>query len=165
MATAHLHDDPSRTTPRGLIRYASEFYAAGEAADKALGEWPGYEIHAPVPVMFLMAQSIELSLKAFLLSSGVTLPTLRSKKFGHRLSACLKEAQARDLAKIIALLPDDQSVIAVVDDLYSSKQLQYMVIGMKTFPSYGPLQAVALKLLEGIAAHVGYPPYRLPHAL
>jgi hypothetical protein len=165
MSAAPLHDDATRTTPRGLIRYASEFYAAAEAADEVFGNKPGYELFAPVPVIFMMGQSIELSLKSYLLAAGTSLRTLRSRKFGHQLITCLDEAKKRGLYSVVALAPADEHVIAVTDKLYASKQLQYMVIGTKTFPIYGPLESAARRLLDAVATHVGYPPHRLPHAL
>jgi hypothetical protein len=45
------HDDPERTTPIGLVRYSSEFYAAAVAADASFGRKPGYEVIAPIPVI------------------------------------------------------------------------------------------------------------------
>ena len=164
MKTAHLHEDPNRTKPPGLVRYASEFYAAALAADRALGMKKGYEIIAPIPVMFLAGQCIELSLKAFLLSRGVELRALRLQ-YGHKLSSSLQKAKELGLLDIVELTEEDESAIAVLDPLYSSKQLQYIVTGVKTFPIFGPLSTVAKKLLESIAADVGCPPQRLPHAL
>jgi hypothetical protein len=165
MVELSAHDDPKRTTPRGLIRYASEFYAAAEAADEVLGSKPGYELFAPIPVIFMLGQSLELSLKSYLLKAGVPLRVLRSRKFGHQLMVCLDEAQRQGLGDIVHLSPDDEHVIAVTNVLYASKQLQYMVIGAKEFPIYGPLEQAARKLLDAIAVFVDYPPGRLPHAL
>ena len=63
----HLHDDSSRTTPVGLARYSVEFFEAAKCTDEKMGRRDGYEVSAPIPVMFLVGQSIELSLKAYLL--------------------------------------------------------------------------------------------------
>ena len=131
--------------------------------DDALGSQPGYEIVAPIPAMFLIGQSIELSLKAYLLAKGVELRTLRTR-YGHKLVPCMEEARSRGLASIVELTTEDEAAIEVLDPLYASKQLQYIVTGSKRFPIYGPLEGVALKLLEAIAKHVRYPPSRLPHA-
>ena len=92
MRPPRLHEDPARTTPRGLVRYASEFYAAAVAVDDSLGDKKGSEIVAPVPVMFLAGQSIELSLKAFLLAKGLDLRALRLQ-YGHKLSSSLQKAK------------------------------------------------------------------------
>ncbi len=54
----------------GVLRYASEYLQATLAADEKMGSKKGYEIIAPIPVLFLVGQSIELSLKAFLNRPG-----------------------------------------------------------------------------------------------
>jgi hypothetical protein len=46
-AKAALHEDPERTTPLGLARYATEFFEAALAADDKLGRRAGYEVIAP----------------------------------------------------------------------------------------------------------------------
>lgn len=159
-----LHDDLERTTPVGLARYACEFLEAALAADEKMGNKKGYEIVAPIPVMFLVGQSIELALKAFLLSKGVELRKLR-RDYGHELHRSLRKAKELGLFDMVTLSDEELSVIELLDELYSSKQLQYIVTGAKTFPVFGPLEKAALKLAHSIGAAVGYPPRNLPNAL
>ena len=59
-------NDEDRTTAVGMARYAREYFDAAKAADDVIGKRPGYERFAPAPVMFLVAHSIELVLKAYL---------------------------------------------------------------------------------------------------
>jgi hypothetical protein len=87
MAVPGLHEDPERTTSIGLARYATEFFEAALAADDKLGKKEGYEIVAPIPVMFLVGQAIELALKAYLLAKGVELRKLR-RYYGHFPGDC-----------------------------------------------------------------------------
>ena len=150
-----MHDDPERTTPVGLARYAHDFYDAALAADDKLGMKKGYEIIAPIPVMFLVGQALELSLKAFLLSRDVPLRKLRSK-YGHNLHRALRKAKELGLLDIVDLSEQDESMIELLNSLYSSKQLQYIVTGAKKVPVFGPLQEVAEKLIPGISEDVGY---------
>ncbi|HET7201224.1 MAG TPA: hypothetical protein VFI80_10485 [Burkholderiales bacterium] len=157
MAAGGLHDDPERTTPIGLARYATEFFDAALAADDKLGKKEGYEIIAPIPVMFLVGQSIELTLKAYLLFKGVELRTLR-KNYGHELHRSLRKAKELGLYEIVKLSDEEERIVELLDSLYSTKQLQYIVTGAKTFPVFGPLQTVTKKLVSGIAPAVGYPP-------
>jgi hypothetical protein len=164
MATEHLHDDPRRTTPVGLVRYAAEFIEAGLAADAKMGERKGHEFSAPVPVMFLTGQAIELALKAFLLSKGVPLKTLRGRDYGHQLHACLRKAKELGLGDLVALAQDEEETIEILDPLYSTKQLQYIVSGFKTFPVHGPLERAALRLIHGIGNSLGMPARHLPDA-
>ena len=157
MAKPTLHDDPERTTPIGLARYSVEFFEAALAADDKLGKKGGHEMVAPVPVMFLIGQALELSLKAYLLSKGVDLRKLRHD-YGHGLHRALRKAKEFGLASVVTLTNDEEEVIELLDALYSTKQLQYIVTGAKTFPLFGPLQRVADKLVYGIAPAVGYTP-------
>lgn len=164
--TSHpaVHEDPSRTTSIGLCRYACEFLEAALAADSKMGRRDGFEIVAPIPVLFLVGQSIELALKAFLLSRGVPLRKLR-KDYGHNLHRSLRKAKELGLSALVELAADELSTIEVLDGLYSSKQLQYIVTGAKTFPMFGPLQRAALRLVHAVGNNVGFPPRHLPHVL
>lgn len=157
MAKPTLHDDPERTSPIGLARYATEFFEAALAADEKLGRKDGYEIIAPIPVMFLVGQAVELALKAYLLSKGIELRKLRHD-YGHELHRTLRKAKELGLSDIVALSKDDEAVIELLSSLYSTKQLQYIVTGAKTFPVFGPLERVARKLIYGIAPAAGYSP-------
>lgn len=112
-------DDLDRTKPIGMARYAKEFREAADAADKILGHKPGFEIIAPIPVMYLIGHSMELSLKAYLLHHGVTLNELR-KTYGHHLRKCLKKSKELGLLAIVTIDAHEESAFAVLDDLYSS---------------------------------------------
>jgi HEPN domain-containing protein len=164
MATEHLHDDPKRTTPRGLVRYAAEFMEAALAADAKMGERKGYELSAPIPVLFLIGQAIELALKAFLLSKDIPLKTLRSRDYGHQLHVCLRKAKEMGLRDLVPLKDEEEESIKILDPLYSTKQLQYIVSGFKTFPIHGPLECGALRLIHGIGNSLGMPARNLPGA-
>lgn len=153
--TAHLHEDPKRTTPVGLIRYAKEFHDAAIAVDLTVGMQPAYEMFAPVPVLYLIGHSIELSLKAYLLHKGVTLRELH-KDFGHHLEKCFKKAKELGLLGSIRFDEGELSAFSVLNKLYSTKQLEYIVTGAKTIPIFGYIQTMSQKLVDAIAPMVGY---------
>jgi hypothetical protein len=77
----------------------------------------------------------------------------------------LRKAKELGLLEVVPLSEEDLSAIEVLDGLYSSRQLQYIVTGTKTFPVFGPLQSVAVRLTHGVGNAVGYTPRGLPHAL
>ncbi|MDL2338190.1 MAG: hypothetical protein QFE16_10145 [Pseudomonadota bacterium] len=164
MNKLRIHEDSTRTTPIGLARYAGEFMEAALAADAKMGKKDGYERVAPIPVMFLVGQSIELALKAFLLARGVTLRQLRTD-YGHELHRSLRKAKELGLLEVVPLESEDINAIELLDHLYATKQLQYIVTGANSFPVFGLLQSAALKLVYGIGTEVGFPPRRLPVAL
>ena len=164
MNAPQTHEDASRTTPVGLARFSSEFMEAALAANDKMGLKSRFEIVAPTPVMFLVGQAIELALKAYLLSEGVSLRSLR-KDYGHELHRLLRKCKELGFLPLLQLSEEETNVLALLDDLYSTKQLQYIVTGSKLFPVFGPLQRAALKLVHGVGAHVGYPIRNLPNVL
>ena len=147
---------PGQTTPLGLARYAQDFYDAAVATDNVLGIRPGYEIIAPIPVMYLVGHSIELILKSYLISKGVTLQDLKSKAYGHNLIACLTQAEALGLTQLVTLTLSDRDVLRVLNQLYSTKQLNYIVTGEKDFPVFGPLQELCTKLQNAVHVEIGF---------
>lgn len=153
--------DNAKTTPIGLARYSTEFFEAALIADEKMGHREGYEIVAPVPVMFLVGQAIELSLKSFLLHHGVSLQILRSKKYGHNLHALLRSAKELGLNRLLQLTKEELSAIEILNELYASKQLQYIVTGAKVFPVFGPLQVASKRLILAVSNEVGFRPRNL----
>lgn len=151
-----MHNDPERTTPLGMARYAHEFLSASLAVDDALGKRPGYEIVAPIPALYLLGHSIELSLKAYLLQKGVSLRDLRGKKYGHSLHCCIRKAKELGLSSIVELSPQEYGAFELLDDLYSTKQLEYIVTGPKHFPIFGLVERFASKLFNAVAKETGY---------
>lgn len=162
MNTPRRYEDPARTTPVGMARYATEFMEAALAADEKMGAKPEHEFVAPVPVMFLVGQAVELVLKSYLLSQGVSLRQLRHD-YGHELRRALRKAKELGLLSLVSLSEDELAGIELLDRLYSTKELQYIITGAKEFPVFGPLESAALKLIHGIGNSVGYPPRNLPH--
>jgi hypothetical protein len=150
-----LHEDPERTTSLGTARYAYEFLEAALAVDDVVGHKDGYEIIAPIPVLYLVGHSIELSLKAFLLHKGVSLTELK-RGYGHDLHSCMRKAKELQLNGIVEFNQQELGAFEILDKLYSSKQLEYIVTGAKQFPVFGPLQTFAVKLFNAIAPIVGF---------
>jgi hypothetical protein len=149
-----MHNDQNKTTPIGLARYARKFFNCALAADEKMGHKLGF---APIPVMYLVAQSIELCLKSYLIFKGVPLNDLR-KKYGHDLIKSLKKAKELGLDRdtSVNLNEAEQYALVVLNELYSTKQLNYIVTGGKVFPVFELIQTVSTKLLDAICPLVGY---------
>jgi hypothetical protein len=144
----------SRTTAAGLARYAREFFEAALAVDDRMGRRPGYERIPPTPVLFLVAHSIELALKAYLRHSGMSVSAITDLR--HDLMRCWNVACRHGIETHVSLDDVDLEVIGVLNDLHVSTELRYIVTGAKTFPAFGPLQGAAQKLLNAICPLVGY---------
>ena len=103
-----------------------------------------------MPAYFLVGHSIELTLKAFLRSRGVSLKLLRSRTFGHDLEALLKESRKRKLGNEIKLTKSEIESIALLNRTYKSKEFEYIVTGGVTLPTYGVISRIAEKLSKGL---------------
>ncbi len=147
-------NEDDRTSAIGLARYARDYFDAALAADDKIGHRKGYERVAPAPVMFLVAQSIELALKAYLRAEGLSVDQLLM--IGHNLVECWRAATDNGIEAHVALTKDDLEVLALISDLHTSTQLRYIQTGFKRFPVFGPLEELAKKLLDVICPMVGY---------
>lgn len=144
-----------RTTPLGLLRYASEYYAGAEATDDAIGDDRGHERHAPMVVNFLIGQAAELALKAYLLHTGLTVDELRSRNFGHDLIALFDAAMNNGFGKDVSIGNKEREMLALLNGYYKDRELQYFKGGMKeAFPVYGPLQEAVAAVLRAAIARV-----------
>lgn len=143
-------NDDERTTAIGLARYARDYYRAAKAVDDDFG----HEIIAPSPVLFLVAHSIELGLKAYLRHRGFSLK--KTINLGHNLKKCWWEAVEQGVREHVELTEADLENLGLISELHSSGVLRYIQIGSKTYPVFGPLQELTEKILDGICPLVGY---------
>lgn len=125
---------------------AAEFLKAGQLVlNRTVG--------VSLPAYFLLARSVELSLKAFLLHQGVSAKDLASKKFGHNLSALLNEATSRGLQSHVCLDSPDVGALGLLSDEYLSTRLGYRdTNGTYYLPRIDLTESVATKLVTGIGS-------------
>jgi hypothetical protein len=136
--------DEARTSPFGLWRYGNDFRLAAIAVLKANPR------QFSMPYYFLIGQSIELSLKAFLLGRGTSLRELRGRKYGHNLEALMKLSQRRRLDLEIRLSNLDIGVVRLLNIEYQVRRFQYQESGMISVPDIHLIQDVADRLSESL---------------
>ena len=151
-----MHDDAAKTTPIGLTRYAHDFFDSARAVEDQLGKATSFKLVSPVPSLYLIGHSIELALKAYLLQHGLTLRELRYKPYSHDLLACQRKAKELGLAAIVSFSSAEEGAVELLNDLYSTKQLEYIVTGTKYRPIFGLVELFARNLIRAVAIDVGY---------
>ena len=134
-------DMMDRTSALGLWRYAHEFWQAAEAVH---AKFPGKVF---VPALYLYSHAVELALKAFLRSQGRTLEQL--KALGHNLEAALKAAEDTGLCTFMKLSADDRPALELINLYYRAKELEYIVTGVKRYPTNQSLRNCAEAILRG----------------
>jgi HEPN domain-containing protein len=106
-----------------------------------------------LPAYFLFGRSVELSLKAYLLACGMPMKELKSREFGHNLSALLREANTRGLPDYVPLESIETGVIELLSYDYMEKRLEYRVTGGTYYlPLIDVTEHVARKLVSGLEA-------------
>ena len=100
----------------GISNDAREFLDAAQLVRREKPVWFA-------PTYFLVCQSIELSLKAYLRGSGYSDKQLR--RLGHDLDACVAAARAAGVESHVSFSEADVAAIAVINSYYHSKDLQY----------------------------------------
>ena len=133
--------DPSKTTPFGMWRYGSEFLIAADfVANKT-------DVSRFMPYFFLLGQSIELSLKAFLLAQETSLEELRDK-LRHDLKKLVTRAEDKNLGEVVQINQVERGVIEVLNLGYKDRRFQYIETGEMLLPHIQMTDEIARKLSQ-----------------
>lgn len=133
----------NETTPYGMWRYGNDYR---KAAVYVLTHYPDQPF---VPYLSLLGQSIELSLKAFLLADGVSLNDLKNR-FRHDLQALVAEARNRGVEANVTLTDAHWAVIILMSDEYKTKRYHYIRNGKMIVPDLRLGHEAAQMLCEGL---------------
>lgn len=101
-----------------------------------------------MPSLFLLLHSLELHLKAFLFSQGMSEKQLRT--ISHDLLGCLRACQERGLSKHVHLSWREKMQIVRVNRYYKSKELEYFVPRAKSFGSVENLAGAVDRVSKGV---------------
>lgn len=138
----------SAITPRGLHTHGKEFFAAAEAV--YLSPKP-----EPFPLAFLWGRSIELLMKSYLLSAGLTVKQLRSRNFGHNLVALHKAASAQGIDSLIGTDTIIPGLMQLLNIEYGTKRLEYRESGtIYHIPDAEIARRVIKRLIRGVHFHL-----------
>ncbi len=103
----------AKSTPLDFLNYAEAYARAGEAAKHAIGN-----DRYPEPIYYLFGQSIELSLKAYLVGQETPIKVLSSRPYGHDLNALWDLASEKGLFQNVHFYPGDHAAIRMLSTPY-----------------------------------------------
>lgn len=131
--------------PVTLLEGALSFARVTDAAVATFGPVDNGSSDA-LTILFLLAQSIELTLKAFLQPRGYDQEKLR-KEIGHNLPKALRAAVS---VRFPQPHPSDEKLLQLLDDTYRGRRrLQYRVASALRLPLLRPVRELAeLYLVE-----------------
>jgi len=107
-------------SPHNFSKLAREFLDAAKFANEGFKGKPMW------PTYFLVFQSLENFLKAYLLAHGATLDHVK-KRVGHSICAAHTEAKAKGLS-VNASKDEEEAVVAMSKD-YTARDFQYCSVG------------------------------------
>ena len=149
-------DLPDPMLPRDFLDRARGVAVVADAATSNMQGGVGRALptHALIaPIAFLLAQSIELTLKAFLLEKGYPFDKLLSE-IGHSIPKAIDRAERHGLSAHHA---HDKHVCDLLDRAYrsengSAKKLQYPSRdGFMLIPSLRALRELTAQIIEEVA--------------
>lgn len=121
---------------------------AGQFLDAAKREAASSAASISLPAYFLVARSIELALKSYLLLEGRQERELR--KISHDLGVALDAAQASGLSALLPVAPESEQAVRWINDYYALKDLEYPTTGFKSYPPLHYLVSFAESLLAAL---------------
>ena len=145
--------EPS-SKPLGFLRLAKEYLEAATMVQAPPeGAREAMAARFSLPAYFLVCRSIELALKAFLCSRGVSTERLRRRsEFGHSLGKLSSESRRRRLGLIIRLSKQEVAWLNLLSESYSEKAFEYLdgdALVLRV-PPYGPLHDLACRLISAL---------------
>lgn len=136
------------TTPRGLHTHAVAFSAAAEVVHMK-------KLSDPLPKYFLWGRTIELVLKSFLLSEGTSIKELKSRTFGHDLTALLRAAKTEGIGPLVGLNATHTGIVRVLNFDYLSKRFEYRETGATYhLPNVILTRQLVKRLIKGVDFHL-----------
>lgn len=132
-------------TPAGFLMDATEFF---KAAELLLNQSSSLSL----PVYFLFSRSIELSLKAFLLSKAMTAKQLSIRPYGHNLVKLFEEANNHRLKEQVSFELTETGALELLSCEYLSTCLGYRVTNrIYQLPRIDLTEKFSRKLIDGLA--------------
>jgi hypothetical protein len=122
---------------------------------------PGYYSYVQVhSVLYLYCRSIELALKAYLLSNGLAIEELRdTRRYGHQIAKLYAEAKNRGILSLLSVTKTEEEILASMSVHYSNKSYEYPEhLWVQNKPSLDALAALCRKVVVGVEAI--FPPRR-----
>ncbi|MDL1967580.1 MAG: hypothetical protein LWW97_03295 [Deltaproteobacteria bacterium] len=103
-------------SPLAFLEYSKDFYSASTSYNSENPFSPA--------TYYLICRSIELSMKAYLLTEGVCRDQLK-KRLSHNLKKILKKSKELGLLSIVSIADEEQIHIAKANKWYVKKRFEY----------------------------------------
>lgn len=144
----------TKHSPEGFFVYASSYKRAAETL-MAQGT-----SELLVPTIYLLAHSLELALKSYLLFKGVAAKTLANRPYRHDVAHCLSAAEAQGLFALETLTVSQRDAVASASTMFDKKELNYFYEKPTVFPDMEVLRSALHSVLSAVFDRISEPYFR-----
>jgi hypothetical protein len=141
-----------RSPPIGIFLSGESFLRSAQYLRTGL-DGKVLRLRFDMPIYYLYSHALELTLKAFLRSKGVTDRNLRSKKFRHSLQslrdACVANGLLDHPVKDIFI----NQTIDLLDPFAADFEFRYLKVGFKNLPTLEAVDAAVSNLMAMVRPH------------
>ena len=130
--------------------------AADAVYTRMQGDYVGFALH---PCIFLYFRSIELALKAVLVSYDVPENTI-TRVCGHRLTKLIERAEAFVEISLLGISANDREILERFSMKYSDKWFEYPDNFWDAIPERENLRTLAHMVCEKVQIHIKKRPLR-----
>lgn len=138
-------------SPEGFFAYASSYKRASETL---ISQGTSELI---VPTIYLLAHSLELALKSYLLFMGVAAKTLAKQPYRHDVAYCLSAAETQGLFASKELTASQRDAVASASTMFDKKELNYFYEKPAVFPDMEALRSALNAVLTEVFDRISEP--------
>lgn len=143
------NEEIDRSPPIAVFLSGESFFKSGQFLRSGI-EMEKVRLRFKMPIYYLYSHALELTLKAYLRSKGVTSNRLRSRDHGHKLrvlwEACLTEGLPHHTINDAYVT----QMIEILDPFAVDFEFRYIQIGFKNLPTLGTVEAAVRDLMETV---------------
>jgi hypothetical protein len=139
--------DIDRSPPIAVFLSGESFFHSARYLRGAI-ESGDLRLRFSMPVYYLYSHALELTLKSFLRSKGMSSSRLASREFGHKLQALWDACVAEGLKSNPITEASIAQAVDLLDPFASDFEFRYVKTGLKNLPTLDTVESVVRDLMK-----------------
>ena len=144
----HMDDDDfDRSPPIAVFLSGESFFHSARYLREAM-ESEELRLRFSMPIYYLYSHALELTLKSFLRSKGITGKRLASREFGHQLQVLWSECIAQGLKSNAITEVVIGQTVDLLDPFATDFEFRYVKVGAKNLPTLEAVESAVDDLMK-----------------
>jgi hypothetical protein len=145
-------EEIDRSPSIGLFLSGESYFLSAQYLRKGQ-ESNSLRLRFDMPVYYLYSHALELILKGFLRSKGVSIGQLRSRKFGHSLQALWSASIEKGFSGHPIKLAYIEQAIELLEPSALEFEFRYIKVGLKSRPTLEAVEQAVSDLMGLVRPH------------